>query len=657
MQRLANQFFLLLLLTASVPAHSQIVLTEGTNISVDVSRVDGRIAMDLLGGIWIVPATGGNASRITQDVLPARNPRWSPDGHRLLYQAAAPGQSQIRIIDVASAESEVLSEGQYVDQQAAWHPGGERIVFSSERGDSGFDLWETDLGTRLSWRLSSLPGDETDPAWSGDGRHLAYIHRRAGQWSLMLRRFGEPDQALVVSPQPLYAPSWRPDGSLLTFLQQVADGLILQMVILSDPPVVRTLTTGADFFVAPLTWLDRERFFYAADGAILARTLNDWQSTPVNFRASIDAIDRHSQSPHVHHQLAVTTPSGDRQVIRTARIFDGSAYQYRYAVDVLVADGRIAAVEPRREWPDAILLDLGDATLMPGLIDTYSSLPGGDPRRIGAELLSYGVTCVVSADRPDLDGLMWESAENPGPRLLRAAAVSEKPPDKPKTPVVLAALPQGGAGNLTALRVWQRLGIPIMADSWINGLGLGAELMMGADSLPTSPQGKRYQDIQALTGFGPITLVSGLANATTPGLQALLESRQASRLGTQSLAVRRHTIVPALAGRAAAVVLGSKPDGLPAGLAVHAELLALQAAGLSAADALKSAGLHAAAALRLDGQVGLIAPGALADLVLVSGDPLTRAADALNVIAVVRNGRFYSLGSLLERAEPGPNVE
>jgi imidazolonepropionase-like amidohydrolase len=61
--------------------------------------------------------------------------------------------------------------------------------------------------------------------------------------------------------------------------------------------------------------------------------------------------------------------------------------------------------------------------------------------------------------------------------------------------------------------------------------------------------------------------------------------------------------------------------------------------------------------LGLENQIGTITPGARADLVLVSGDPLNDVNDALNIVAVVRNGRFYSLVSLLERAANARDVE
>ena len=153
------------------------ILSQGTNLAADVSQVDGRLAMDLLGSIWIVPADGGQAKVLSDNLLPARRPRWSPDGSRILYQTTNAGRSQIWTVNLDGTNSSKLSNGEYFDQQPDWHPDGERIVFSSARGTSGFDIWETDLPTGLSWRISSHVGDETEPVWSADGRSLVYIRR------------------------------------------------------------------------------------------------------------------------------------------------------------------------------------------------------------------------------------------------------------------------------------------------------------------------------------------------------------------------------------------------------------------------------------------------------------------------------------------------
>ena len=96
---------------------------------------------------------------------------------------------------------------------------------------------------------------------------------------------------------------------------------------------------------------------------------------------------------------------------------------------------------------------------------------------------------------------------------------------------------------------------------------------------------------------------------------------------------------------------------MPSGLALHAELRGLVEAGLDGEQTLHAAGKNSAKILGLENQVGTISPGGLADLVLVRGDPLGNIEDTLNIVAVVRNGRFFSLVSLLERAQTEANVE
>ena len=108
-------------------------------------------------------------------------------------------------------------------------------------------------------------------------------------------------------------------------------------------------------------------------------------------------------------------------------------------------------------------------------------------------------------------------------------------------------------------------------------------------------------------------------------------------------------VFSACSNEPACSVVGSRPNGLAPGLGLHAELRALQAAGLSAEQALRAAGVNAATALALGTQVGRIARGSLADLVIVDGDPLADVDNALNVVGVIRNGRFFSTIGLIER--------
>ena len=55
--------------------------------------------------------------------------------------------------------------------------------------------------------------------------------------------------------------------------------------------------------------------------------------------------------------------------------------------------------------------------------------------------------------------------------------------------------------------------------------------------------------------------------------------------------------------------------------------------------------------------MGRIAVGSLADLVVVDGDPLADIGDALRVVGVVRNGRFFSTIGLIDRIGESATVE
>jgi hypothetical protein len=106
-----------------------------------------------------------------------------------------------------------------------------------------------------------------------------------------------------------------------------------------------------------------------------------------------------------------------------------------------------------------------------------------------------------------------------------------------------------------------------------------------------------------------------------------------------------------------AAVVTSRSTGLSTGQALATQFRAMQIAGLTPEQTLRGMGVNAAAAMLADPYLGRIATGAAADLVFVDGDPLTDIHDVLNVVAVVRNGRFYSVSGLIDRAKSAESVE
>jgi len=630
---------------------AEVYLTEGTNISVGVSA-DSRAAIDLLGGIWLLPADGGEAVAIQNGLRPAQRPRWSPTADALVYQASTAEHDEIWLHREDGSRDLRLGSGRFFDQHPDWHPDGERIVFSSDRKASGFDLWEIDVPTGLAWRLTNTSGNESEPAWSADGRSLIYIHEFDEQWSLMLRRQGQADEVLAHSTTRLAAPSWRPDGSLVTYMRNGDEGWSVRMAILSDPVLDRMIVEGEDIFVSPIAWLDRQQFLYTADGQIRKRNFNSRSSANVPFRAAVGKTQDYGDAAVAIRDLPTIEEPQGITVIRAGRLYDGLDGRYRSNADIVIEGGRISAVENSAERTDAIVIDLGDITVLPGFIDAFAALPSGTDESIGPLLLSLGVTTMVAKldDAATLNAL-WSGKEVPGPRVLAANSINEASleSDLPWLISITGDM-SAGVAQRELVRQWQLQGVAVLADSWQVGLGSGASLLIGTETMPTSPAGRSYQDVQLASGTGAITFVSGLADSATPDIESLQRSRQSALLPGDMTLTRRFAKTPDLSAAAATVVLGSLPNGLPPGIALHAEFLALQEAGLSPEQTLKAAGINAADALGFGLRLGRIANGAAADLVLVDGDPLTDIGDALKIVGVVRNGRFFSVSGLIDRA-------
>ncbi len=99
------------------------------------------------------------------------------------------------------------------------------------------------------------------------------------------------------------------------------------------------------------------------------------------------------------------------------------------------------------------------------------------------------------------------------------------------------------------------------------------------------------------------------------------------------------------------IVAGTDIFFLPQGL--HWDLELLVRAGLSPLEALRTATSNAAAALGLEGQLGCISPGAVADLVVLEADPLKDIRNTQKVHSIIQGGRIIDRPALLKKAKRG----
>jgi imidazolonepropionase-like amidohydrolase len=89
------------------------------------------------------------------------------------------------------------------------------------------------------------------------------------------------------------------------------------------------------------------------------------------------------------------------------------------------------------------------------------------------------------------------------------------------------------------------------------------------------------------------------------------------------------------------IVYGTDMGGIPWTEPLAQEFLRLNSLGMSSMDAIQSATSRAAELLDMKGEIGVIAPGAYADVVAVKGDPLKEMIELEHVRFVMHDGSVF----------------
>jgi Tol biopolymer transport system component len=161
--------------------------------------------------LWTIKADGSDLKQLTlqdsddQDV----DPMFSPDGKSVLFTSTRGGKAGVWRLSLEGSKPERICDG----DQAEWSPDGKKIALRRNERILTLDLASGTAKVLIPEDWPHCSG----PAWSPDGKSLAFAARWDGGNGVFVVPVGSGKPAKVYDQQGACEPHWSPDGTRLVY--------------------------------------------------------------------------------------------------------------------------------------------------------------------------------------------------------------------------------------------------------------------------------------------------------------------------------------------------------------------------------------------------------------------------------------------------------
>jgi len=210
---------------------------EATWLSLTLTPDGKTIIFELLGDLYSLPITGGEAKPVTTGMAFDSQPSVSPDGKRIAFVSDRDGSENLWICNLDGSDPKQLSKDPQGDfESPSWTPDGDYVLVSRKPNNGLHEIWMYNIqgGSGVQVTKSS-PTATTPPQQrlralgavaSSDGKYF-YFARRTGNftynttfplWQVVRRdRITGDEDVITSAPGSAFRPVISPDGSKMVF--------------------------------------------------------------------------------------------------------------------------------------------------------------------------------------------------------------------------------------------------------------------------------------------------------------------------------------------------------------------------------------------------------------------------------------------------------